>query len=401
MSGKRILLLPNTNTLSHLAQAFAIARWLEELGLECHIGLAQARQAWAAQFFRRCHLIRELWEHSGVPYPCLGWFSDSNHVEQCLCSQEELRQRLQPAMVIGIFDFLGKASARGVPFISINGHCMLPTYRSVLGFDECDSPVRRQQQHTLDYFWRFAAKKMAPSLRRRGLPPVAHANEMLVGDHNLLYEIPELAEDVPEADGYRFIGPIFWDGWDRIGTAPPAGNAPGLIVVFNSGTLPVLRSDRINRVVRRLLSDGAQVWMNTGYGGMTETGDRLFCRPFLSPREVLPRAHLVVCTGGIGACYVHIQYAVPSLVIPAQPEQATNGLQLQKHGCGRVIAPPIVFTGGQHEYPAAMDHELIVATLDKMLAEATTYRPNLHRVGHALRQYDARSAIHELIGQLS
>ncbi|HVM59512.1 MAG TPA: hypothetical protein VMV72_01485 [Verrucomicrobiae bacterium] len=400
MAGQRILLLPNTNTLSHLAQALAIAEWLEPLGGECHIGLAEPRRAWGGQFFPRCHVVRELWEPSGLPYPCPRWFADADWVEQCLSSQEQLRQQLQPAAVIGIFDFLGKAGARGIPFISINGHCMLPTYRGVLGFDHGDSSARQQQQRTLDSFWRFAARKINPSLERRGLPPVTKANEMLVGDHNLIYEIPELAEDVPVSDAYQFIGPIWWEGWDRIGEAPPAGRRRQPTVVFNTGTLPILTADWMERVVTHLLEAGGRVWMNTGHGGAIHTTEALFARPFLSARRLLPEADLVVCTGGIGACYQHLRYAVPSLIVPTQPEQATNGIQIQKQGCGRLIAPSMAFTGGPREYVDAVDHQLVMSTLEETLLRVKTYRPRLEQLQRTLRAYDARAAISRLIGQL-
>jgi hypothetical protein len=401
MASTRILLLPNTNTLSHLGQALAIAEWLEDLGVECHIGLAKARQVWAERFFHRCHGIEELWEHSGVPFPSLGWFSNPDRVERCLRSQEQLRQQLQPALVIGIFDFLCKTSARGLPLVSINGFCMLPVYEGVLGFDESDRPERRRQVQILDRFWRFAARAINPSLEKRGLAPVVKATDMLVGDINLICEIPEVCDAPALPAGYDWIGPIFWNGWDNVGVSPPRETGSSRpTILLNSGSLPLPDGAFLQRLIERLLSLGACVWVNSGEGGISETTDRVFCRPFLSPHETMQRVDLVVCRGGVGTCYQNLCHAVPSLVLPTQPEQATNGIQLQKHGCGRVVAPPLVFSGGVREYPAAIDDQTVTMTLREMLSGLDAYRPHLQRVARALRKYDAQSFLRKLVGDL-
>lgn len=71
MAAKRILLLPNTNTFSHLGQALAIdgvaiAGWLEADGWQCHIGCTRCRLAWAGRFCSRCHEINPALDTRGL-----------------------------------------------------------------------------------------------------------------------------------------------------------------------------------------------------------------------------------------------------------------------------------------------------------------------------------------------
>ena len=391
---KRILLLPNTNTLSHLSQALAIAGWLEADGVECHVGIAPARIAWAARHFPRCHAIPELWQVSGVPYPCLGWFSDRAHIERCLAAQEDLVRALKPSVAIGIFDFLLPAGARQVPRIGINGYCMLPIYGGVLGYDDRESPERAAQARTLQRFWAYAARAMAPALRRRGLPVPDRATEMLAGDVNLIYEIPEFWDAGPLPPGYSMMGPVGWDGWDGIGQVPAIPDrGTGPTILLNGGTLPAPYANTRTSLVPELLRRGARVWVSTGEGGACETADRLVCQPFFPPHASLGRVDLTLCTGGTGACHQNLAHRVPALVLPVQPEQATNGIRLERLRCGRVMAPPVVFTGRPTEYRQAIDDREVLRVVDEMLDRRADYRPHLERMAAALGGYCARTSI--------
>jgi UDP:flavonoid glycosyltransferase YjiC (YdhE family) len=352
---KRILLLPNTNTLSHAARAFACADWLEAAGYETHVGLSERRLAWASTHHRRCHPLRELWETSGVPFPCIGWFSEAVHIEHCFRSQASVLKHVQPDLVVGIFDFISAAVAPPVPRISINGACMMPFYPGVLGFDEVCTEARRTQQRILDNFWRYGARSFSGPCRARRAEPRERLNECLLGDVNLLYEIEEIGRLSPLPDHCHWIGPIFWEGWERLGAVIPWSREDSLPTIYvNSGTLT---KDRwlTDQIIQACLRVGARVLVSSGAEGASVASDRLLCQPFLPPRTATELADAVVCTGGAGACYTHLRQGVPSLVVPTQPEQATNGLNLEAAGCGRVLIKNQVFLGHSVVYEKAFD----------------------------------------------
>ena len=207
----RVLILPNTNTLSHLGRAFALAAWLDAEGFETHLAFSAARQEWAARYYRRCHVVPELWEPSGISFPCIQWFGDRDHIEACARSQEDVIARVKPDLIVGIFDFVSALSAGTIPRLSVNGACMLPAYGGVLGFDDEETPARLEQRALFKMFWSFAGRTFHPACRRRHLPLPAVANELLEGKLNLIYEIPQVSRLRHAPSHYRLVGPIEWD----------------------------------------------------------------------------------------------------------------------------------------------------------------------------------------------
>lgn len=397
---RRILVFPAGNTLSHVAQALAIAKTLESAGMECHLATAAVRAGWASQFHPRCHSISELWEPSGLPFPCLRWFSNRSHVERCLASQEDLIRRLKPGLVIGIFDFLCRSSARGIPVIAINGACMLPWFKGVLGFFETDTPARQQQKKTMDLFWEYAAQCVAPSLRRRHLDVPARANELLLGDHNFIYEIRELCgvPDLPRE--CHVIGPIIWPGWEKLGEQPPWDKSDGQITVrVNAGSLAI-HVGVLEHLITTMEQMEVRVLASTGQNGFSRANQHCFCRPLLSPARAAKVADVAVCTGGIGACYQNLVYGLPSLVVPLQPEQATNGIHFQQQGCARALAPEVVFIGQVRQYAEAINYDQFVSVLREMIEQRASFAAPLKRMQRHLRACDALEFIGRFVAGL-
>jgi UDP:flavonoid glycosyltransferase YjiC (YdhE family) len=397
---RTILIFPAGNTLSHVAQALAIAERLEAAGQECHLAAAAERVAWAAQFHPRCHVIPELWEPSNLPFPCLRWFSNRDHVERCLAAQEELIRRLKPGLVIGIFDFLSRASARGIPLLAINGACMLPCFEGVLGFAEADTPLRRRQQETLDRFWEFAARSLAPALQQRRLPAPARANELLLGDHNVIYELPELCGVSRLPAEFHAVGPIFWPGWEQVGAPPPWSRSATETTVHVCAGSMAIHAGAVERLIATAEDMGVRVLASTGQNGFSHTNGRSFCRPMLAPILAAGVADVAVCTGGIGVCYQNLACGTPSLVVPLQPEQATNGIHFQQQGCGRALAPEVVFVGHARQYADAINYEQFAAVLREMIEQRARFAAPLEKLRQRLQTCDALGDIARLAASL-
>ncbi|MBN1578911.1 MAG: hypothetical protein JW913_20285 [Chitinispirillaceae bacterium] len=372
-AGKRILIFPNSNTLSHVSRALSLCKWLAEEGYETHIGVSNSRKNWVQGFWPRCHGILELWEPSGKPFPSPGWFSDGVYCEACVTSQEAVIDTVRPDLIIGIFDFVSGISRKSTPHLSINGACMLPWNDSVLGFDEKETPERRDQKKIFRIFWAFAAKSFRQSLEKRHRDVPSSALEFLLGNVNCIYEIPEIAGITSLPPSHNYIGPVVWEGWDDIGEKVPwRRNGNQFTVYLNSGTL--MKSEQtMATIINECLARGFRLLMSSGDKGPSWSTERLFCRPFLAPSDVLRRADLVVCTGGVGACYMNLKFAVPSLVIPMQPEQATNGINLARSGCGEVYRHNVVFLGDADRYRHPFDQKRFGQLLDVMTGNPDGY----------------------------
>lgn len=387
-----MLLFPNTDTLSHLTRALTLAEWLEFEGFEVHIGVSESRLPWAVRYVPRCHAVRELWEPSGLPFPCFKWFLDGEYVESCVRSQEGVIRDVRPDLVIGIFDFVASTSVGEIPYLSVNGACMLPFSPGVLGFEDEPSESRDVQRRLFESFWRFAGRSFELVRAARGRPAVRLATELLLGDVNLIYEIPEICGTGNWPSNCLAIGPIFWNGWEALGAEVPwKRDSSRPIVYLNSGTLPAHGQLR-GKILEQTLATGARVLLSTGAEGAAEDSERVLARPLLRPTEAAGIADVVVCTGGVGACYANLLHGVPSLVLPTQPEQATNGINLQRAGCGRVLMTNVPFSGNYADYTKALD----LGVFDSLLREAMDTRPEctgLPRISQTLRECRTRELV--------
>lgn len=389
---KQILIVPSTNTQSHLGRAFAIAAWLEAAGHETHLAFSAQHHGWAAPFHPRCHALQELWEPSGSSFPCLRWFTDLDHIERCVRSQEQVIQQVKPDAIIGIFDFISALSAGTIPRLCINGACMLPAYAGVLGFEDQESAARAEQRRLFDRFWACAGKAFHAAAAARGRPLPATAKALLDGDCNLLYEIPEVSRLRQPPPHYHFIGPIDWAGWESIGARLPwQREAHRPTVYLNCGTFP-LEQQLVRTVIEAALRIGARVLVSGGTNQQQGPSDRLFFQPWLAPSAAAEVAELVISTGGIGVCYSNLRYGLPSLVIPMQPEQANNGLDLERAGCGRVLVKNRTYLGQSCQYIQALDLDHMDETLRDTLALRDRLT-GLAPLREALQRYDTRQAL--------
>jgi UDP:flavonoid glycosyltransferase YjiC (YdhE family) len=268
---------------------------------------------------------------------------------------------------------------------------MLPIFPGVLGFDDTDCLERREQQRVLRHFWRYAARAFHPSLEKRRLPLPETATELLVGDMNLVYEIPEVCGVDGVPGNYRMIGPVVWRGWEALGEPCPWEKTDNPRTLYlNFGALP--RHDVMERVVEECLRSGVRLLISSGREGARLTSDRVYCRPLLPPSNATALADAVIGSGGVGVCYTDLAHAVPTLVIPTQPEQATNGHNLERAGCGRILWDHEVFLGDSSVYLRNKDFGRLDGLISEML-ETPNHRDRLQEIQRRLRAYDAREML--------
>lgn len=371
---KKVLFFPNCNTLSYISRAFTLSTWLQEIGVEAHIAVSKSRYVWASSYYDKVYTIDEITEPSKIPYPTIKWFSDENLIEKCVESQEQLIQKIKPDFIISLFDFTSAISSKDIPRLSINGECMLPTHEHVLGFTGIKNDISFEQQKIMDGFWEFAARSYNKALRRRGMKEVLKANELLLGDENCLFEIEEIGQIVNKDYNYKFIGPIFWNDWNRNSEVIPWKRDDSFITIYvNLGTLG--NNSLIEILIDKLKNnEGLRIICSTGINGVSKLGDRIIFKPFISPNDIYEISDLSICTGGIGSCYSNLWHGIPSLIVPTHPEQVTNGMNFEKAGCARVIEPNEVFIGDSDAYLANLNLDLFHKTLTEMLVDVKNKR---------------------------
>jgi UDP:flavonoid glycosyltransferase YjiC (YdhE family) len=375
----RLLLEPCNNTLSHVAKCLALREHLEARGHEVFLTVSAGRAAFLDRMDQdRYFVLPDIQEADGGPAPVFSWFRPER-VEACVRAETDLLKRLRPDAVLGVFRFTGPLSAAlaDVPYDSLICGSMTPACSEVLGFKE-DEPGAEEQAAALAFFRRACAERMGPALAALGLAPVSDAWHLLAGRRTYLWDFPEF-QPLPPTPGYHHIGPVAWSGWPRPASDSHAFDllrGPIAYVAFGTGGVP---ASMLQHLVEALWRMGYSIAL--AMGGQAAVADLpvfpelLAVFEFLPVEQALERASLVVCHGGQGLLFEAMRQRIPVFVLPLQPEQAQNGVCVERMGCGRRLQRGVVFTGQASSAEVAFLARPVDDIVDEMaafLADART-----------------------------
>lgn len=382
MDGKKFLFVPGNNSLSHLVKSLAVIAALRERGVTASIAVSRKHAPFLKNAGIDPHILPDIQENDQSGFPSVEWFRQPRTITACIQSEIDLLQQYSPDRVIGVFRFTLKAAAAvaGIPFDSLACGCMLPDSAEVLGF-AAGEPGRERQQVTLDGFYRYAGARLGAALAPFGLPDdVGDIRRMLNGERTFLWDFPEFAPLPPRTDLIH-LGPIGWDGWpyDRIDIDSLLDpGRPLAVVAFGTCTVSVPAA---RRIVRVLVDRGYRVILAAG--GQREFLDIMATEPMVSCLlyaplpQLFPHADLLVTHGGQLTIFEALQHRVPVVVMPFQPEQAHNGLCLERLGCGLRLVPPQPFQGDPGIFLKALERMTdgdIVARIETLVADPQTAR---------------------------
>ena len=359
MKRLRLLLIPGNNSLSHIAKSLAIKSAFETRGHEAMIAVSKQRSKFLDRLGAPHTVLPDIQENDHAGLPTVEWFKRPEPIRECIKAEVELMRRFEPDRVMGIFRFTTKvaASIAGIPFDSLICGCMHPAAEEVLGFAEGEKGIEFQRAN-LQSFFKYAARKFVSALPEPGFEDMDDIRYFLEGDRTYLWDYPEFMP-LPETAGATHIGPIFWHEWPYDPLDPArllGGEKPVALVTF--GTC-MKAPDATERMVRVLLDLGFKVVAAAGGQGpsLKETfgGDpMLICCDFAPFHKLLPYASLVVCHGGQMTVFESMSHEVPALVFPFHPEQAHNGVCLERAGCGARLVTPRCFLGNSEVYVDAL-----------------------------------------------
>lgn len=355
----KFLLIPENNSLSHVAKCLAIREALTGRGHEALLAVSRKGSGFLRRLDIPHEIVPDIQGEGEAGFPNIHWFRNPRVLAECIETEAELIARWRPDRLLGVFRFSLKAAAQlaGVPCDSLLCGSMLPEMPETLGFAD-DETDRDRQGLYLDTFFRYAGARMSRALTGLGLNPVTDIRELLKGERTFLWDTPDF-QPLPEIAGTTHVGPIFWDQWPRdrpeSSTARGTDSEPLAVVAFGTcvGSVDVAR-----RLVRLLLDMGFRVLLAAG--GQTALLDLMPAEPRLTTccfaplNQVLPQASLLVSHGGQMSVFEALQHGVPVAVMPFQPEQAHNGVCLERLGCGRRLVGPTPFLGNSEVYLKAL-----------------------------------------------
>ncbi len=357
----RFLLVPGNNSLSHVAKCLALSEELGKRGHDVRTAVSRKHSAFLTQLSVEHDVLPDIQENDESGFPSVEWFREPTRIADCVNAELSLIRQYRPDRVLGVFRFTLKASAAlaGVPYDSLICGCMIPQSQEVLGYAD-DDPGRDNQRIILDGFFRYAGSKLGKALTAFGLEKVnGDIRNSLRGERTFLWDFPEFIPLPGDTPGILHVGPVSWNQWpyDHVDIGSIRGNErPLAVVAFGTCTVCLPSAQRIIRV---LIGLGYTVLLAAG-------GQRKFldCMPpephllvssFAPLPDLLPHTALLVTHGGQLTVFEALQHKVPVVVMPFQPEQAHNGVCLERLGCGTRLVPPQPFQGNSRVYIEALE----------------------------------------------
>ncbi len=403
----KFLLIPENNSLSHIAKCLALTDILKSTGHEVHIAISRKHSGFVNNSdisTHACvHILSDIQETDGGGFPSCKWFSNIETIVRCIQEESNLMKQIKPDRVLGVFRFTLHASSQiaKVPYDSLICGCMIPDSHEALGFSENENGSEIQRQ-LIDTFFRFAGKKFSLALHEFGLPPIEDVRMALKGERTFLWDFPEFMP-LQKTPDLIHIGPVSFERWpyDPVPIEPILESKKPLAVI-SFGTC-VTDSPTVSRIAKILLELGYKVIVAAGgqtemtVSGQPDPGVTVL--NFAPLHRIFPYTSLLITHGGQMTVFEALQNEVPVLVMPLQPEQAYNGVCLERIGCGARLIPSTHFTGVPEDYIQAFNQttdEQIKAKIHGLITNRNI-KDNLAKIKKTLEHYQGAKALADFL----
>lgn len=371
----RFLLIPGNNSLSHIAKCLALSAELTPKGHKVLIAVSKANACFIAHASVPYAILPDIQESDHGAAPSIAWFRDTQHIAQVIQAEMNLMQDFRPDRVLGVFRFTTKiAAARaGIAFDSLICGCMLPDNQEALGFALQDEGAQHQIQY-INNFFRLAGNKIQTAAGSPTMDDLFDVRQLLEGERTFLWDFPEFMP-VANPIGRYHVGPIQWRSWPEGKNARPVTidhDRPNVVISFGTCCADHCAAQKLTDC---LLEQGFNLLIAAGNQTdllkLSKNNGRIQIWPFIPLQRLLPHASMVISHGGQMTLFESLQYNLPIFVLPFQPEQAHNGVCLERIGCGRRLVPSVTYRGDSRVYtdafmqhtPSQINH-IIASVLD-------------------------------------
>jgi UDP:flavonoid glycosyltransferase YjiC (YdhE family) len=400
----RFLLIPENNSLSHIAKCLSVMDILRSNGHQVHIAVAAKHSGFLNQLGIGHHVLSDIQETDSGGFPSFKWFSNIEVIESCIHEEVTLINKVKPDRVLGVFRFTLYASAKitKVPYDTLICGCMIPDSKEVLGFSEHDQGIEIQQEFIANFF-QFAGKKVSQSLAKFGLGKIDDIRTALKGERTFLWDFPEFMP-LPKQSNLIHVGPIslhsYWP-YDPL-NLDSILDSKYPIAVVSFGTC-VTDNATVLRIIKLLLDLDFMVLVAAG--GQQEmfaiqySDPRLVMMKYAPLHKIFPYTSLLVTHGGQMTVFEALRNGIPVVVMPLQPEQAHNGVCLERIGCGCRLIPSTLFTGIPDDYINAFNQipDDAIKTKISNLVTSNKVKENLAGIKKVLERYEGEKTVAKLL----
>jgi UDP:flavonoid glycosyltransferase YjiC (YdhE family) len=344
------LFVPFAPSLAHVSRCLAVAEACRARGHTAVFAVGPERVPMVQEAGFEVHPVPEVSgavfrTDRGFRWLTAGYFSQNLDAEHAILADVE------PDVVVLDFRFTTAVAARlyGLPTASIlHGNALRlarqprDTARLLIGEprDTRGRILRSVFPLAFQAMMRVAARRYAPVLKARGLPPVRSPFELLLADTLLLADIPALLP--PELPpNSHIIGPLEWMGWDQAAPWLDELDACPLIYVTMGSTVEAQAV--LVKLIEALRHTPYNVVLTTGSLSLPpelELPPHIHAFSTVPGATVLRRSALIVHHGGHGTLLQALAAGVPSLMMPSNPDQILVAQQAQAQGIGRNLWRP-------------------------------------------------------------
>src|SRR5574341_1676289 len=110
MGGKKYLLIPGNNSLSHVAKCLAVRQALIGRGHEARIAVSKKHAPFLEQMAVDHFVLPDIQENDDSGFPSVEWFRRPRHIIDCVSDEVNLLKAYKPNRVLGVFRFTLKAA---------------------------------------------------------------------------------------------------------------------------------------------------------------------------------------------------------------------------------------------------------------------------------------------------
>ena len=391
--------------MSHVAKCLAIREMLINRGKghEVLIAVTQKHSQFLFEIDVDHNVLPDIQEVDGAPSPTTAWFKQPQRIIDCISAEVALLKKYKPDRVLGIFRFTSQASAQlaGIHYDSLICGCMLPESEEVLGFAESETGIALQKEN-LKGFFQYAGAKTSMALASLGLGKINDIRYMLKGDRTFLWDFPEFLP-IKLDTSTTHVGPIVARQWPHkpidIEWTNNSKN-PLAVITFGTCTISLPVAERITSL---LLNMGYDVLIAAG--GQAEMlrimprEPRVMSYNFAPLQKILPHTSLLICHGGQMTVFDALYHKIPVVVMPFQPEQAHNGVCLERLGCGCRLIPPQPFRQNPRVYTEALNRmsDTEIKSKISLLTNAPQAGERLAAVKQLLEGYNGAETVARLL----
>lgn len=341
MSAKKILVMPDGNWLAHVSRPFEIAKVLRQFGHE----VIFAGEGEYMKLPRKAGFptlpIKTIEPDRILKSTRRGRvnFYDYKLLKECVKEDLKLFDKIKPDMVLGDFRPSLNISCRVAGLglaITINAgwtnHNAVKT-RSV-EHAKTGRVIKKILGRRL-YTWLRLHERIKKLIgiidsfpyrklrKEMGLPPCRNICDVMIGDLNLLTDIPEYTHTNDLPPNFHYIGPIIWEPQMQMPSWMDTLSSDRTTLYFTMGSTG--HPGFFHKAIEIFGNTRYQCIMTTsGMVDIENAPKNFFITDYAPGSKIMEKSDVVICHGGNGTIYQAMSQGVPIIGLPTMFEQEFN-----------------------------------------------------------------------------